>query len=511
MAAARPTFEVDKKGMAEVFARKGKAFVVTELIQNAWDEETSHVDITLEPLGHGKVRLVVEDDNPEGFKDLSHAFTLFAPSAKKSDVRKRGRFNLGEKLVIAICDKASIETTKGTILFNDKGRVHSTKKRKKGTRFTGVLNLTADDVKEVERVVQTLLPPAGITTTFNMIDVKPRKPKRIFEVSLRTEVADEDGRLKPTTRKTLVEVFEPRQGEVPSVYELGIPVVETGDRFHVNIGQKVPLPLDRDNLPPAYLRHLRVEVLNHVYDLLSRDDSTAEWVTNALEDDRVSKGAAQSVFALRFGEKVVIADPNDPEANKRAAAEGYSVITGGVLPKAAWKNVKDHGLALPAGQVTPSPKGLEAEGKNAKVVDPDHYTRDIENIVEFSKVFGRELLGKDIQVKVINEPKLGFGACFTFKGTGLTFNLGRLGHRFFDVQTPEDARIVIDLLMDEFGHHYASDHLDVKYYKALRRLGAKSVVLAFEKPWVYERLGFIAVGTEFVGPYNVDQVEVKVA
>jgi 3-(3-hydroxy-phenyl)propionate hydroxylase len=31
--------------------------------------------------------------------DLTHAFTLFAESAKKGDAEKRGRFNLGEKLV----------------------------------------------------------------------------------------------------------------------------------------------------------------------------------------------------------------------------------------------------------------------------------------------------------------------------------------------------------------------------------------------------------------------------
>ena len=31
----KPTFEVDKQGMKKVFARKGKAFIVTELIQVA--------------------------------------------------------------------------------------------------------------------------------------------------------------------------------------------------------------------------------------------------------------------------------------------------------------------------------------------------------------------------------------------------------------------------------------------------------------------------------------------
>jgi hypothetical protein len=71
---------------------------------------------------------VVEDDAPEGFKDLSHAFTLFADSAKKSNPEQRGRFNFGEKLVLAISDEVTIRTTKGGIRFDDAGR-HSLRAR----------------------------------------------------------------------------------------------------------------------------------------------------------------------------------------------------------------------------------------------------------------------------------------------------------------------------------------------------------------------------------------------
>src|ERR1041385_905392 len=92
-------FEVDKDGLARVLERKGKEFALFELIQNAWDEPgVSKVNVTLEYLGWNKSRLVVEDDAPEGFRDLSHAFTFFADSTKKTNPEQRGRFNLGEKL-----------------------------------------------------------------------------------------------------------------------------------------------------------------------------------------------------------------------------------------------------------------------------------------------------------------------------------------------------------------------------------------------------------------------------
>jgi len=62
-----------------------------------------------------------------------------------------------------------------------------------------------------------------------------------FNEVLPTVVADEEGVLRKTSRKTLVRVYEPAEGEAAMLYEMGIPVVETGDRFHVDVQQKVPL------------------------------------------------------------------------------------------------------------------------------------------------------------------------------------------------------------------------------------------------------------------------------
>ena len=116
-------FEVDRQGLAQILERKGKEFALFELIQNGWDEPgVSKVTVSLEHRGRNKAMLVVEDDAPEGFKDLSHAFTLFASSSKKANPEQRGRFNLGEKLVLAISDEVTIRTTKGSIRFDGNGR-----------------------------------------------------------------------------------------------------------------------------------------------------------------------------------------------------------------------------------------------------------------------------------------------------------------------------------------------------------------------------------------------------
>lgn len=481
-----PTFEVDKKGLAQLLERKGKGSVVVELIQNAWDEDTTSVHVTLENQKDDLWKLVVEDDNPEGFKDLAHAYTLFADSEKKSHAEKRGRFNLGEKLVIAVCEAAQINTTKGAIRFEGDTRKHGRSKRDAGSEFVGILRLTDDEAEEIAKVIWTLIPPHGIETTFNLQAVEPREPVRTFVVPLRTEIADKDGRLKPTTRKTTVEVYEPLHGESASIYELGIPVVETGDRWHVNVQQKVPLPTDRDNVPPAYLRALRVAVLNECYDLLTQADSKSVWVSNAMEDDSAKPEAVEAAFKGRFGDKTVIHDPNDPEANKRAAAEGYTVIPGGALPKAAWKQVKGSGVVKPAGQVTPSPSALLSggDGPQLKTMDEAHWPGDVKRVAAFSKMLAEKVMGVSVSVAVGNDPTYPayatYGRVTDVEGA-LMLNLGRLGYKWFETI----GEHTLDLLLDEFAHQFCEDHLDARYFKALRTLGAKMTLLALEDPECY--------------------------
>ncbi len=69
----------------------------------------------------------------------------------------------------------------------------------------------------------------------------------------------------------------------------------------------------------------------------------------------------------------------------------------------------------------------------------------------------------------------------------LTFNLGRLGHAWFD-KGPRPA--VDELLIHEFGHHYTTDHLSEQYHDAICRLGAKLVVLALGEPGFFMEHGW---------------------
>jgi hypothetical protein len=472
-------FTVDREGLAKLLARKGKEFVVYELLQNAWDSRADLVTATLTPVeGRPLAELRVEDNDPDGFKDLSHAWKLFAESQKKGDPEKRGRFNLGEKLVLALCTEAVITTTTGCVIFSHQdGRRRGRAKRERGSDFFATIRMTRSEYDSVVLAVRKLIPPSGVTTVFNGEKLFQRAPVARIELTLPTEMSDEEGVLRRTTRKTWVEVYEPLTGETASIYELGIPIVETNDRWHYNIGQKVPLNSDRDNVTPAYLQEVRAAVLNAMHERLTKDDATAPWVRDASADEAASPAAVEQVMTLRFGEKRVIADPTDPEGTKLAMSQGYTVVPGGALSGGEWANVKRDQVMLPAGQVTPSPKPYSPDGNPMDLVPYDKYTDEMKRVVKYAKALGWKLLDCNIQVDVASKVTWPYAATY---GPGrLTFNLGRLGHAWFNGGPRED---VDQLLIHEFGHHYSSDHLSEEYHDALCKLGAKLAQLALREP-----------------------------
>jgi hypothetical protein len=98
----------------------------------------------------------------------------------------------------------------------------------------------------------------------------PRLPQEKFTTTLPTEVADPDGLLRRVNRATTVGLYPVLPGETPLLCEMGIPVVETGDRWHYDIGQKVPLTLDRENVPPGFLRQVRARTCDWRVDFVRK-------------------------------------------------------------------------------------------------------------------------------------------------------------------------------------------------------------------------------------------------
>ena len=499
-------FDIDRKGLAKLIERRGgsggagsegggKIALIFELIANALDADgVTRVEVILEPEeGVPHATIVVRDDAPDGFADLTHAWTLFAESSRKAYATKRGRFNLGEKLVLALCTEASIISTKGAVMFDARGRSSMKARRERGTEFMGIARITRAELVEIKTGLKRLIVPAGVTVLINGEPLPARMPLKTVEATLPTEVADGEGMLRRSARKTTVNIYAPLPGEAAMLFELGIPVVETGDKWHVDVAQKVPLNMDRDNVTPAYLRDVRTIVVNAMHELLTADDASATFVNEALADADASPDAVKRALDLKYGEKRAIWDPSDPEANMNLVSQGYTLIKGSQLTGDQWANVKKHDAerTRPAGQIAPTKKALFAPGGKDTWVPREKWTRAMRAVVAYAADVCCELTGARVEVSILSDITEGWAACYGSQG--LVFNLGRLGHDFFDECLETDPKVLHPtirlnrLLIHEIGHHDAPNHLSEEYHAALCKLGAMLVQLALVKPQLFRR------------------------
>ena len=477
-------FNIDRKGLSKLIERRGKIWLLHELIANAWDaDDVKLVEVILEPEeGVPLATVVVRDDAPEGFTDLSHSWTLFAESSRKSCAQKRGRFNLGEKLVLALCNEASIISTKGAVMFDSRGRSTMKARRPHGTEFQGIARITRAELAEIKLGLRKLISPPGITTLVNGEPLPTRVPLKTIEATLSTEIADDDGVLRRTARKTTISVYEPLPGETAMLYELGIPVVETGDRWSLCVGQKIPLNMDRDNVTPAYLRDVRTLVVNAMHDQLGSEDANATFVNEALADQDASPEAVAKTLDLKYGTQRAIWDPSDPEANMNLVAQGYTLIKGAQLTGPQWANVKKHDAerTRPAGQIAPTKKALFSPDGEDRWVPREKWTKAMNAVVDYTIDVCRELTGSPVTVSILSDITQSYGACYG--DLGFVYNLGRLSHAFFDECEHGPTDRLNQLIIHELGHHYAPNHLSEEYHEALCKLGSRFTRLALERP-----------------------------
>jgi len=465
-------FEVDRKGLGKLLERRGFGFVLFELVQNALDTAAKVITVDFHKVPRSPYATIsVEDDDPTGFKRLTDAWTLFAESDKKVDPTLRGRWNLGEKLVLALCKTARIESTTGTVVFDEKGR-HRNRcaPRTAGSRFYGELRCSQEDYEAACEDFKALIVPKGVDLRFNGDTLSWREPVTTFKAPLVTLIANSEGALMKTTRQALVDVYEPRSGEVGTLYELGIPVMETQDKFHYDVRQKIPLGFERDNVPPVYLADLRAHVLNETAELLDKEEATHEWVSEALGRKNVEPDAVDRVLDLRFGKKHAIWDPTDKEANNRLIAEGYTVIHGRTFSRAVWENIR-LGKTKPSGKISPTPKPYsnDPNAPEVHVLSDEEMTqemREFRDWAEHVSYLGIDML---VRIRLVNTTN-NFAACFGH-GCPLDINVRKTKNLFQNWSHHKMAWL--QLLIHELAHYYADNHLSDDYHQACCKVGAR--------------------------------------
>jgi|SRR5215471_5352396 len=483
--------EVDTHGMRDQALERGLLALVLELYSNAVDElKVSLVDITLARASEmrGRYKVTVSDNSPDGFRDLAESYTLFAPSYKRDNPEQRGRFNVGEKYFIAACEWVEIVSTTGRIRFDDQGRHNGRYKRDSGTLITGEIRSNQDQVNEAVAGLMRLIVPQGVTLTVNGLQVPHRRPITTMTATLPTMFPGEDGLMHATQRQTLVSLYAPLPDTEPMLHELGVPVVALPNAaFDIDVGQKVPLNHNRDNVTPSYLAQIHAIALNAAVESgeLDEEHVAETWVREGAGHKNATPEAVRRVMDLRFGTKRVGFDPSDPEANSTALLNGYTVVYPRQLSRDERANVNAAGALQPAGRVFRTPKWEYSTDPDAEVertIPESAWTPGMQRIVAHARFLARELLGiNHLAVKMVNEPVGPFGGKGAAYGDEhLLFNAGCLGFKWFDRAVSDPA--VSSLLIHEFAHHFTSDHKTADYHDDVAGLGGRMVKLALEQP-----------------------------
>jgi hypothetical protein len=103
----------------------------------------------------------------------------------------------------------------------------------------------------------------------------------------------------------------------------------------------------------------------------------------------------------------------------------------------------------------------------------------MKRVVAYASTLGRAVLGVDISVQLAWDT--GWSAVACYGSRELIINIGKLPG-----WEQIDGPSLNPLLIHEFAHEYASNHLSREFYDACCKVGAKMVQLAITKPELFQ-------------------------
>lgn len=443
-------FAVSAAGMRALHADRPPWTLIKELIQNSWDEapHATECRVSLTPAAGGGVLVVVTDDGP-GFADIKDAWTLMGDTAKRSDPRKRGRFNLGEKEIISAARAATVETVGYTVDFPPLGgRFVSSNDRAAGVRVTCEMEWHPDVIPDIVAQLRRLR-PRECRLYVNGDAVPQYAPLRTVAATLDTVLQDAPGQpLRPTRRKTEIQILERRDAAAGWLYEMGIPIQPAQCPYDLDVMQKVPMPPNRDTVSAGYLQALYAETLNAVHQLLENEEFGADWVKNAIGSRRVTPPTVAAVVKGRYGDKAALTS-NSADANMHAAEAGYELVNPRSLSPAEREKFREFAKMPSARELFPQPQpSLTAV---SIIIPRDEH----QEFIEWAESTAA-LANLNAAVVVIEEPKSGRLADCTANTANPTvrFNRATLPQAFFD--PPFGREEHLDILFHELGHALAN-------------------------------------------------------
>lgn len=323
-------FGLDLEKRADKVRSRILPHILRELIANSLDASATDIRLFCQQCNIKTVRgqrmrvyQVYCNDDGSGCSDPEILRTVGSSTSDVSS-SKRGRFGHGLIDFVSCCSNAEITTLTNRLSFTKDGcSVVKRSNKLKGMHVSGFLYHRGEGEDGLENYINSIILPGDVIHfSFNGRAIGVRKPiKTIKNIRLQTVIFDDDAKIESKCyRDTDIEIFS-RYGEIPYIYEMGIPVdiAPWELPFDINVLQKTPLDVNRDVLPDRYkqnlisklVQHLDAEYLNFMSE---QNQVPIELKDNAINASQLGKDSSSKMVEICTGfkpETIVRRNPFD--------------------------------------------------------------------------------------------------------------------------------------------------------------------------------------------------------
>lgn len=456
-------FELSEEGWRRSNRARPLGQLVREALQNAFDQRASRVKVRLE---EDEVR--VEDDAPAGLARDEFAFTVFL-GEKDTPPTWRGRKGRGLKEMIASSDSAEVETVGRTLVFDEAGRNVKPNTRKVGTCLRLFRRTSEREREAALGLLRLTIPPPGVELVLNGRTVRPPRAKDSLEDCPLETVELHRGVERYVERGARVDLYHPRPGETPHLFELGLPVEPHHLPWHVDVQQRIPLAAERDAARDAYKRTLAAIILESLAPELSREELSGAWVMEVLGHFTLGEEALGAYVDKVLPPRAVLSV--GPRVDDRAKQLGAKVVdlSGMPLPAVAQLETRVEGADAYVERMEGPPRDV--------VVNPGPRA---ERFVGLVRCLSRELTGREVGVEFferkVRDPSAHVDAEYDGERRLLRVNM-RGAVRLEDPLAPGTLGIILHELA-----HEAGDEHDFAFIDRLESLAGRALRCLVDRP-----------------------------
>jgi hypothetical protein len=456
-------FELSEEGWRRSNRARPLGQLVREALQNAFDQRARRVKVRLE---EDEVR--IEDDAPAGLARDEYAFTVFL-GEKDTPPTWRGRKGRGLKEMIASSDRAEVQTVGRTLVFDDTGRHVKPNTRQVGTCLRLFRRTSASEREAALQLLRLTIPPPGVELVINGRAVRPPRAKESLEECLLETVELHRGVERYVDRATRVDLYHPRPGETPHLFELGLPVEPHHLPWHVDVQQRIPLAAERDAARDPYKRTVAAILLESLASKLSRHELSGAWVTEVLAHFTLGPEALEAYVAKVLPARAVLSV--GPRVDDRARQLGAKVVDPRGMPLSAVEQ-----LATLVESADAYVERMEGPPRDV----PVHPGSRAERFVGLVRCLSRELIGQEVRVEFferkVRDPSAQVDAEYDRERRVLRVNM-RGQVRLEDPLAPQTLGIILHELA-----HEASDEHDFAFINQLESFAGRALRCLVDRP-----------------------------